>query len=76
MILTPTVLSVTTRRSGGLIMSTDDRMLRIYDSDMNEVVLCGTVKTSKAISVCELSDRSVACLTENETIAVWKTPPK
>jgi len=74
---TTSILSVARRKSGGLFVSTNDRMLRIYDSDMNEVVLCGSVKTSKAISVCEMSDGSIACLTENGTIAVWKiTPPK
>jgi len=71
------ILSVASRTSGGLIVSSDDRLMRIYDSNMNQVVLCGTFKTSKTHSVCEMSDGSVAGLTENGTIAVWKiTPPK
>jgi len=67
---TTKILSIASRTSGGLIVSSDDRLMRIYDSDMNQVVLCGTFKTH---SVCEMSDGSVACLTENGTIAVGRS---
>jgi len=69
--------SATRLKSGGFVASTDDRITRIFDSELKEMASCGYHMADKALSVCEMSDGSIACGTEKGTIAIWVvTPPK